>query len=61
MDLDIRFYDGKVMTIENVRELTYAYEVPYYSVWFINETGRMQKITIMYDLVESIRMEKHHG
>ena len=58
MKIIYRLIDGTQGTIENVREFTYAYEVPYYSVWFIDENARMKKITIMTNIVEWIELER---
>lgn len=58
MTIVYRLVDGTQGTIENVREFTYAYEVPYYSVWFVDENARMKKITIMTNIVEWIELER---
>lgn len=58
MTIVYRLVDGTQRTIENVREFTYAYEVPYYSVWFVDENARMKKITIMTEIVEWIELER---
>lgn len=58
MKIIYRLVDGTQGIIENVRELTYAYEVPYYSVWFVDENARMKKITIMTNIVEWIELER---
>lgn len=58
MNLIIHFLDGSIGRIENVREFSYNYEVPFYSVWYIDEVGRMRKTTFMVDLIKYIEMEK---
>ena len=58
MTIVYRLVDGTQGTIENVREFTYAYEVPYYSVWFVDENARMKKITIMTNIVEWIELDR---
>ena len=58
MTIVYKLVDGTQGTIENVREFTYAYEVPYYSVWFVDENARMKKITIMTNIVEWIELER---
>ena len=58
MKIVYRLVDGTQGTIENVREFTYAYEVPYYAVWFVDENARMKKITIMTNIVEWIELER---
>lgn len=61
MKIVYQLVDGTIATIENVREFTYAYEVPYYSVWFVDENGRMKKITIMTEIVEWIELERRNN
>lgn len=58
MTIVYRLIDGTQGTIENVREFAYAYEVPYYSIWFIDENARMKKITLMTNIVEWIELER---
>ena len=57
MTLKIKHVDGAISTVENVREFSYNYEVPYFSVWFIDEIGRMKKIVLMTELIEYIFLE----
>lgn len=57
MTLKIKHIDGAISTVEKVREFSYAYEVPYFSVWFIDEIGRMKKITLMTELIECVFLE----
>lgn len=57
MTLKIKHVDGTISTVENVREFSYNYEVPYYSIWFIDEIGRMKKIVLMTELIEYIFLE----
>ena len=58
MTIVYKLIDGTQGTIENVREYTYVYEVPYHSIWYIDENSRMKKITLMCPLVEWIELER---
>lgn len=58
MRIAYKLVDGTQGTIEHVREFSYAYEVPYYSIWFVDENARMKKITLMTNIVEWIELER---